>query len=101
MNEIRTFTGFRQARGSTVKRTIEVVVPAGVTVSATGHTVTHTPPAGGTVTAPTLAPASPNVTLTFDAGDAALDVGRHLILVIIALSDGQKWDCQLEVEVYA
>ena len=101
MGEIRTFTGSRQARGSIVKRPIQVEVPAGVTVSATGHTITHTPPAGGTVTAPTLAIASPNATLTFDAGDAAADVGLHLILVIIALSDGQRWDCQIEVEVYA
>lgn len=76
-------------------------MPTGVTVSASGHTRTHTPPTGGTVTTPDLAIASPNVDVTFDAGDAAADVGTHLVDVVIALSDGQKWDCRLEIEVYA
>ena len=97
----RVFGGFRQARSSKVTVSIDVDVPSGVSVSGSGHTATHTPPADGTVTNPTIEPSGNSVKVTFDAGDTAADVGQHSILALIALSDGQKWDCQLLIDVYA
>jgi hypothetical protein len=101
MAEKRVFSGYRQQRGSKVARDINVNLPiGGPTVSPTGHTATHTPPEGGTVTNPSLGVSGNTVTLTFDCGGLDADVGLHLVDVLILLSDTQVWDCRLEVDVY-
>jgi hypothetical protein len=96
--EKRIFGGHNQARGSRVTRRIEVDVPFGVTVASA--TATHSPPTDGTLTTPTVNVTTPYVDVTFDSGDTAADVGDHVVSLLVTLSDGQKWDCDIEITVY-
>jgi hypothetical protein len=96
--EKRVFGGHCQQRGSNVRRRIEVDLPNGLTADTA--VATHTPPTGGTITNPVVAVTTPYVDVTFDAGDTNADIGDHVVSVIITLSDGQKWDCDIEINVY-
>ena len=56
-------------------------LPAGASVSATGHTVTHTPPRGGSATTPTASVSGNTVTVTVGP---LTTVGLHKVELVVA-----------------
>jgi hypothetical protein len=56
-------------------------LPPGASVSASGHTVTHTPPRGGATTTPTIAVSGNTATITIGPLTA---VGLHKLEAVVA-----------------
>ena len=97
--DVIEFTDLRKGKGAIRKWTIRMEMPSGVSVSASGHTITHTPPSGGaTLTSPnlTITSSSNNVTIFMGVVDV---VGLHYLLATVVLSNSEQPQALLHVEV--
>jgi hypothetical protein len=66
------------------------------TRTVTGGTVTHIPPAGGTVLSPTVTASTPYVLTVLTHPDI---VGTHILRVLATYSDGQSGEIYLRIRV--
>ena len=100
MNYNILFSGLRQGKSAVEQYTLDCTnnLPSGASVSATGHTITHTPPTGGTATTITPTVSGNKVTVPFGTVDKT---GLHFIDVVISYANasGLKPQVRLEVDI--